>query len=172
MARLQLHEKSVQGLASVRRREAGASMFCSSPPQTCLGTAPTPPSRLRVLPSPGCPCAWAWGNIHISGLGTGGFVSIFNWMSSILRLERWDSRVAGNVGEAWLQIPILPLTVSWTKSHNLSSLSLLICKMGIMIVSILSGTWLIIIYGSDYNGHYGLSLCCAKEDDREVDGLS
>lgn len=80
--------------------------------------------------------------------------------------------MAENVGQAWLQIPILLLTMSWIKSHNFSSLSLLFYKMGIVIVSILSGTRLTIKYASDYKGHYGLSLCCAKEEDGEMDGLS
>lgn len=47
--------------------------------------------------------------------------------------------------QAWVQILTLPLTVNWAEAHNLYNFSLLICKMGLMTVSLLSGTWLRII---------------------------
>lgn len=64
-------------------------------------------------------------NLHIVHLGWG-LEGVFGQLASALRLKRWESRLAEDVGQAarqaWLQIPVLPLTVSWTKAHTLASI--------------------------------------------------
>lgn len=141
-----------------------------------MGTAPTQPTHLWVTLYPGCTSDWARAQHPHLVPGRWGLCMFIQpdvrcpEAREVREQSGWECRTCCQTSLG--SDPVLSLTGSWTKSHNLPSLHLLICKMGIMIVSILSGTWLAIIHGSDYNGHYGLSLCCAKEEDGETDGLS
>lgn len=58
-------EKCTQAIASIRRREAQAPMFCSSDLQRCMGMAPIQSTHLPATLYPGRSLDWVQVNIHI-----------------------------------------------------------------------------------------------------------
>lgn len=65
LAWLPLSEKSIQAIASIRRREAQAPMLCSSDLQRCTGMAPIQSTHLPATLYPGSSLAWVQVNTHI-----------------------------------------------------------------------------------------------------------